>query len=68
MSDDMTPTERPIMLSDLNRVRRTVQEIATVQVAIYEELKRGRTWPPVLTVVCLVSAAISVGCALAGLQ
>jgi len=67
-SDEITPTDRPLMRSDVDAIRQTVERIGTVQLQIHQELKRGRTWPPLLTVICLGCAAICIGCALGAIQ
>lgn len=66
--DDITPTDRPLMRSDLDAVRKTCHGIQTFQAKIYEEMKRGRLEPRVLTAVCVACALVSISCAVAGLQ
>lgn len=64
---DLTPVDRPLMLSDLNDIRRCVHSIETTQLRWYEESKaltsrvarlEQRIWLPAL--VSVVAAALAV--------
>lgn len=64
---EMTPVDRPLMLSDLNDIRRIVHNIESVQLQWYEENKKltvrvtaleRRVWLP--AVVSIVAAALAV--------
>ena len=65
--DDFTPVDRPLMLSDLNDIRRIVHNIESVQLRWYEESKKltlrvaaleQRVWLPAL--VSVVAATLAV--------
>lgn len=64
---ELTPVDRPLMLSDLNDIRRIVHNIESIQLKWYEESKRltrrvealeQRVWLPAL--VSVVAATLAV--------
>lgn len=60
-SGELTPIDRPLMRSDLNEIRQIVWNISQRQIS-------ERRDSVALTAICVVSALISLGCAVAGLQ
>jgi hypothetical protein len=60
-SGEMTPIDRPLLRSDLNEIRQIVWNISQRQIA-------ERRDSVALTAICVVSALVSIGCAVAGLQ
>lgn len=67
LDDDFTPIDRPLLLSDLNDIRRCVHNIESVQLRWYEESKaltarvgrlEAKLWLP--AIVSIAAAAIAV--------
>jgi hypothetical protein len=69
MSDEeLTPVDRPMMRSDLNDVRDAVHRLSQTVLDGYNEARRARAEPRVLTVACLVCALVSIGSAIVSLE
>lgn len=56
--EDMTPVDRPVMRSDLNEIRQIVWNISQRQLSERRDAMG-------LAAVCVVSAMVSLGCAVA---
>lgn len=67
--DDITPTDRPLMRSDLDAVRKATHHTQQIVIAMHSEVTAIRREPRTLAAVCVLSAIVSLGCAFAaGLQ
>lgn len=64
MSDaEHTPIDRPILLSDLNGVKRVMHNVETVQLAMFEEFKGFRDRMRLALATCIGCALISLASA-----
>lgn len=55
--DEFTPTDRPIMLSDINAIRKAVHRSETATLAMYSEFQSVRTrlrWSLATCIICAV--------------
>jgi hypothetical protein len=64
MSDaEHTPIDRPIMLSDLNAMKRVLHNVETVQLAMFEDFKNFRDRIRLATATCIGCAVVSLASA-----
>lgn len=61
--EDFTPVDRPLMLSDLNDIRRSVHNIESIQLRWYEESKKLTSRVTALEQRLWLPAIISIGAA-----
>ncbi len=64
MSDaENTPVDRPILLSDLNAMKRVLHNVETVQLAMFEDFKAFRDRIRLATATCIGCAFLSLASA-----